>query len=67
MAFPSETGNHFGNREMPVRELVDYVRTLVQEAFDRNFESTSKRCPIPTGSDEPKTGVERSEDKGDSL
>ena len=33
LGVPSKLGNHFGDREAPVREVVDYVRTLVREAL----------------------------------
>ena len=33
LGIPSKLGNHFGDREAPVREVVDYVRTLVREAL----------------------------------
>ena len=33
LAIPSKIGNHFGDRRVPVREVVDYVRALVHEAL----------------------------------
>jgi hypothetical protein len=33
LGIPSKLGHHFGNGELPVREVVDYVRTLVQAAL----------------------------------
>ena len=33
LGIPSKLGNRFGNREVPVREAVDYVRTLVHQAL----------------------------------
>ena len=33
LAISSKIGNHFGDRRVPVREVVDYVRALVHEAL----------------------------------
>ena len=33
LGIPSKLGNHFGDHEVPVREVVDYVRTLVHSAL----------------------------------
>jgi len=33
LGIPSKLGNHFGNREVPVREVADFRRTLVHEAL----------------------------------
>jgi len=33
LGIPSKLGNHFGNREVPVREVADFCRTLVHEAL----------------------------------
>ena len=30
---PSKLGNHFGDREAPVREIAEFCRTLVNEAL----------------------------------
>ena len=33
LGIPFKLGNHFGDREVPVREVVDFCRTLVHEAL----------------------------------
>ena len=33
LGIPSKLGNHFGDRELTVRELADFCRTLVHEAL----------------------------------
>jgi len=33
LAIPSKVGNHFGTREVPVREVVDYLRGEVNAAL----------------------------------
>jgi hypothetical protein len=33
LGIPSKLGNHFGDHEVPVREVVDYVRTLAHSAL----------------------------------
>ena len=33
LGIPSKLGNRFGNREVPVREVADFCRTLVHEAL----------------------------------
>jgi hypothetical protein len=33
LGIPSKLGNHFGNREVPVREVADFCRTLVNQAL----------------------------------
>jgi hypothetical protein len=33
LGIPSKLGNHFGDREAPVREIAEFCRTLVNEAL----------------------------------
>jgi hypothetical protein len=33
LGIPSKLGKHFGDREVPVREVADFCRTLVNEAL----------------------------------
>jgi hypothetical protein len=53
MPIPSNIGNHLGHREVPVREVMGYVRTLVYEALTEVSNLPLTGIRPPTGSDEP--------------
>ena len=66
MAISSKIGNHFGHTEVPVREVVDYVRTLVHEALTE-VSNLTLTVSDPNWLRRAEDWLERSEGKGGSL
>jgi hypothetical protein len=66
MAIPSKIGNQFGDREVPVREVVDYVRTLVHEALT-NVSNLPLTVSDPNWLRRAEDWLEKSQGEGGSL
>jgi hypothetical protein len=66
MAISSKIGNHFGDSEVPVREVVDYVRALVHEALTE-VSNLPLTVSDPNWFRRAEDWLERSEGKGGSL
>jgi hypothetical protein len=66
MAISSKIGNHFGDSEVPVREVVDYFRALVHEALTEVW-NLPLTVSDPNWFRRAEDWLERSEGKGGSL
>jgi hypothetical protein len=66
LAISSKIGNHFGDREVPVREVVDYVRALVHEALTE-VSNLPLTVSDPNWLRRAEDWLEKSEGKGGSL
>jgi hypothetical protein len=66
MAISSKIGNHFGDREVLVREVVDYVRKLVHEALTE-VSNLPLTVSDPNWLRRAEDWLEKSEGEGGSL
>src|SRR5262245_19447037 len=66
LGIPSQLGNRFGNREVPVREVADFCRTLVHEALTE-VSNLPLTVSDPHWLEKAENWLEESEGKGGSL
>ena len=66
LAISSKIGNHFGDRKVPVGEVVDYVRALVHEALTE-VSNLPLTVSDPNWLRRAEDWLEKSEGKGGSL
>jgi hypothetical protein len=66
LGIPSKLGNRFGNREVPVREVAEFCRTLVHEALTE-VSNLPLTVSDPSWLRRAEDWLERSEGKGGSL